>query len=193
MSLKNLFHLPARSETTRRPQDLDSEEERRSLQRKLFPEFEEDEMVGDEWINVTQRRLARVLRGIVDTDPAEAARKVIEARDSLLGAAPPSEAPTPPSMRWGSLLSTSSAERKTALQGSLDAWHSGRWQLRQELGSGSSGAVFEATDMRLGRVAIKFTHSKERKKLDREAALMQKVAHERVCHLYEYYISADEQ
>ncbi len=162
------------------------------LQEKLFPGFENDEVAGDELDDVTERRLRRLLRGIVDTDPAEAARKVIEARDSLLGESP-SEAPTPPSMRWGPLLSTSSAERQTALQGSLDAWHSGRWELGQELGSGSSGAVLLSADMRLGRVAIKFTHNEDRKKLDREAALMQKVAHERICHLYEHHISADEQ
>ena len=58
---------------------------------------------------------------------------------------------------------------------------------------GSSGAVFGSSDSRLGKVAIKFTHGEEQKKLEREAALMQRVAHEHVCKYYEHHVSPDGQ
>ena len=103
-----------------------------------------------------------------------------------------SEAATPPSHRWEPLLASDGPERRAALQGALDGWHSGRWVIKEEaLGRGSSGAVFESSDSHLGSVAIKFSHNTEPRKLVREAALMQRVAHERVCKLYEYHV-ADE-
>ena len=53
--------------------------------------------------------------------------------------------------------------------------------------------MFRSTDTRLGEIAIKFSHSDEPRKLEREAALMQRVAHERVCRLYEHHVSEDGQ
>ena len=53
--------------------------------------------------------------------------------------------------------------------------------------------MFASSDSRLGSVAIKFTLGEEQKKLEREAALMQRVAHQHVCKLFEHHVSADGQ
>ena len=63
--------------------------------------------------------------------------------------------------------------------------------LSQQLGRGSSGVVLAAEDARLGRVAIEFMHSEDRGEAEREAALMQRVAHEHVCKLFEHALIAD--
>ena len=109
----------------------------------------------------------------------------------------PHEAMTPRSARqWRALLDRSSpaAERRAALQSVLEGWHAGRWVLAEkELGHGSSGAVFGSSDSRLGKVAVKFTQGEEQKKLEREAALMQRVAHQHICKLFEHHISQDGQ
>eukprot|EP01045_Picozoa_sp_COSAG04_P001762 COSAG04_NODE_60_length_30221_cov_15.908837_9_plen_246_part_00 len=95
---------------------------------------------------------------------------------------------------WGRLLASSTPERRATLQSVLDEWRPGRWTLSEgELGRGSSGAVFQSSDSRLGHVAIKFTHGHEQNKLEREAALMQRVAHQHICKLYEHHVSADGQ
>lgn len=69
------------------------------------------------------------------------------------------------------------------------------------LGTGSSGAVFEAIDSHLGRVAIKFSYNdevhigqagKEKKKLHREVALMKRAAHEHVVKLHEHHVADEE-
>jgi serine/threonine-protein kinase len=74
----------------------------------------------------------------------------------------------------------------------LDGWRKDRWVIEeQELGRGGSGAVFRCSDSRLGQIAVKFSHSDEPRKLERETALMQRVAHERICRLYEHHVSAD--
>ena len=122
-----------------------------------------------------------------------------KARDAALASsravpAPVHEAPTPPSERWGAVLASAGPDRRLRLQTLLDTWRPQRWVIdEQELGRGSSGAVFRSTDNRLGEVAIKFSHSDQPRKLEREAALMQRVAHEHVCRLYEYHISEDGQ
>ena len=53
--------------------------------------------------------------------------------------------------------------------------------------------MFQSSDSRLGQVAIKFSHSDEPRKLEREVALMQRVAHDRICRLYERHVSTDGQ
>ena len=123
----------------------------------------------------------------------EADQKLQAAEEELqrvsLAAAAVSEMPTPPSVRWAPLLRAATGpERRQAFQTQLDKWHSGRWVIaEQELGSGSSGVVFRSSDARMGKVqvAIKFSYSDEPRKLEREAILMQVLAHERICRLYE--------
>ena len=83
-----------------------------------------------------------------------------------------------------------SAGQDKALQTVLDAWHGGRWVLVRELGRGSGGVVFESSDSRLGPVAIKFAYT-EARNLEREAALMQRVAHDRVVKLYECHVAGE--
>jgi hypothetical protein len=79
-------------------------------------------------------------------------------------------------------------ERLQLLQKAVEAWHPQRWVLRREVGRGGSGFVYQCTDARLGLIAIKFSHGREPRKLEREAALMQRVAHEGVCKLFEYQV-----
>ena len=55
----------------------------------------------------------------------------------------------------------------------------------------SSGAVVKCSDSRLGQIAVKFSYSDETRKLEREVALMQRVAHDRICRLYEYHVYDD--
>ena len=91
------------------------------------------------------------------------------------------------SVDWSTLLASSGSERQIALQAALDGWKPQRWVIAQEeLGRGSSGAVFRSTDSGVGEaVAIKFSYSEEPHKLKREAALMKRAAHERVCKIYD--------
>ena len=74
------------------------------------------------------------------------------------------------------------------LQAQLDCWRPRRWVLQHELGRGGSGLVLRATDSRLTAVAIKFrlvtTDSHE--KVEREAAILQRVRHPHVCAVEEY-------
>eukprot|EP01045_Picozoa_sp_COSAG04_P036375 COSAG04_NODE_8822_length_927_cov_1.364734_1_plen_204_part_01 len=98
-----------------------------------------------------------------------------------------------PSATGGGAASTPSPERRASLQAVLDAWRSGRWVLAEELGHGSSGVVLRSSDTRLGQVAIKFTHGADPQTLEREAALMQRVAHPHICKLYEHRASSDGQ
>lgn len=81
--------------------------------------------------------------------------------------------------------------RRAALQDVVEAWRPGRWQLSAVLGRGGSGVVFASSDTRLGRVAIKFVHNEMPEKLEREAALMQRCAHENVCKLFESQVDED--
>jgi hypothetical protein len=101
---------------------------------------------------------------------------------------PLAEGDPPQSERWTEeRLFSPTLGRHDALQSALDAWHDGRWILTEtELGRGSAGVVIRCSDRRLGSVAIKFSRVKEPKKLEREAALMQRVAHAHVCKLYEH-------
>ena len=94
---------------------------------------------------------------------------------------------------WRSLLQSTGPERHCALQAVLDSWKPHRWVIDTvELGRGSSGAVFGCTDSHRGLVAIKFVHSEEPHKLKREAALMERAAHERVCRIFEGpHVSSD--
>jgi tRNA A-37 threonylcarbamoyl transferase component Bud32 len=122
--------------------------------------------------------------------------QLIAGRDALLlstGAvlpgSPVPEGPAPHSTRWAALLfdPTRQADRLAALQRAADTWSPGRWVLAgQELGHGSSGVVVRCTDKRLGPVAIKFSIAREPLRLEREAALMQRVAHENICSLREH-------
>ena len=72
-----------------------------------------------------------------------------------------------PSLQKISLVARGPVERHhSALQAALDAWHSGRWVLDdEELGHGGNGVVFASSDSRLGKVAIKFKHGQEIKKV----------------------------
>eukprot|EP01043_Picozoa_sp_COSAG02_P039595 COSAG02_NODE_3140_length_7296_cov_180.632347_1_plen_957_part_10 len=100
----------------------------------------------------------------------------------------PSEGPTPHSARWGTVLQSEGPDRRVALQGVLDGWHKGRWVIEErELGRGAGGVVFQSSDARLGRIAVKFACSDDPRTLEREAALMQRVAHDRICRLHEHH------
>eukprot|EP01043_Picozoa_sp_COSAG02_P088013 COSAG02_NODE_25191_length_666_cov_0.992945_1_plen_181_part_10 len=125
-------------------------------------------------------------------NPRDATSALIRAREAIATAASPAvpEAQTPLSTRWDAVITSPHAEdRRSSLQAALDKWRPQRWTIEtQELGHGGSGAVFKALDSRLGVVAIKFTHSEELRKHERDAALMQRVAHAHVCRLYEHYI-----
>ena len=170
----------------------------------LREDFEEEELHGggdlrwgEELEEIDAKQLHRVLRQARVPDPRDAAEKLVTARDTIAAARSPEvpEAQTPLSTRWDVVLTSPSAEdRRATLQATLDGWRPQRWTIEpQELGHGGSGAVFKALDSRLGVVAIKFTHSEDPRKLEREAALMQRVAHAHVCQLYEYHVSEDRQ
>lgn len=173
--------------------------------RQLRDEFDDEDLDGRELLNKmsgTAKRLQKLLKGVLPTDPAEATHRLLQASGQLREAASagraqgvgsPHERSTPISQRWIAVLSSGSAADRTChLQGVLDGWRPQRWVIdQQELGRGSSGVVYRSTDRRIGEVAIKFSYSDEPRKLEREAALMQRVAHERVCRLYEYHISED--
>jgi len=175
----------------------------------LRAEFDEEDLDGKELLHKmsgTAKRLQKLLKGVLPTDPAEATQRLLQASEQLREAssagsprgAPevgsPHEALTPLSERWVAVLASAGPDRARRLQRVLDGWHPHRWVIDEhELGHGSSGAVFRSTDTRLGEIAIKFSHSDEPRKLEREAALMQRVAHERVCRLYEHHVSEDGQ
>ena len=175
----------------------------------LRAEFDEEDLDGRELLNKmsgTAKRLQKLLKGVLPTDPAEATQRLLQASEQLREAssagsprgAPevgsPHEALTPLSERWVAVLASAGPDRTRRLQRVLDGWRPDRWVIDEhELGHGSSGAVFRSTDTRLGEIAIKFSHSDEPRKLEREAALMQRVAHERVCRLYEHHVSEDGQ
>ena len=164
----------------------------------LRKEFEEEEVDGADLVNRmrgTGKRLLNLLSGLLEADPEAACRALMEARGeadvTISSPVPPvQEAQTPLSMRWAPLLERAGADRRDALQAVVDRWRSGRWTIEEkELGRGSSGAVFRSSDTRLGQmVAIKFSHSDEPRKLEREAQLMQRVAHEHICRLHEYHL-----
>jgi hypothetical protein len=175
----------------------------------LRAEFDEEDLDGKELLHKmsgTAKRLQKLLKGVLPTDPAEATQRLLQASEQLREAssagsprgAPevgsPHEALTPLSERWVAVLASAGPDRTRRLQRVLDGWRPDRWVIDEhELGHGSSGAVFRSTDTRLGEIAIKFSHSDEPRKLEREAALMQRVAHERVCRLYEHHVSEDGQ
>eukprot|EP01047_Picozoa_sp_COSAG01_P087612 COSAG01_NODE_20235_length_964_cov_1.375723_2_plen_206_part_01 len=151
----------------------------------------EGEVDGEELVSLTLKRARRILRAEVPLqDSAALAQAIITKRDALIALSAPavvSEAPTPRSTRyWRQLLfdPARQVQRHAALQAAADAWHPKRWTLEQvALGNGSSGVVFACTDRQLGQVAIKFSYAEEPQKLEREAALMQRVAHENICAL----------
>ena len=158
-------------------------------------EFVEREIEGD-GLTGNMRQVQKVLaQHVVDRYAAEAVGTLCTARDGMIGSAFSSR----PAEDWGRVLRPSAhpltgpdeAQIQAALQGAVDRWKAGRWVLSKRLGQGSSGVVLEATDARLGRVAIKFTHAEDRGKTEREAALMQRVAHEHVCRLFEHAMLAD--
>jgi hypothetical protein len=168
--------------------------------------FEEEDVDGADFIRIKPKRLQKLLRGVLPTDPAEATQRLLQASEQLReassagsprraqGVGSPHEALTPLSERWITVLASAGPDRTRRLQRVLDGWHPQRWVIdEQELGHGSSAAVFSSTDNRLGEVAIKFSRSDEPRKLEREAALMQRVAHEHVCRLYEHHVSEDGQ
>ena len=94
----------------------------------------------------------------------------------------------PQSPQWPDVLAGPADARQGALQGALEVWHAGRWVVQDELGQGGCGVVLGASDTRLGRVAIKFSMGEDARKAEREAALMQRVAHEHVCKIFEHSI-----
>jgi serine/threonine protein kinase len=158
--------------------------------------FASEEVDGEILAGYKVKHVSRILRRAAEAvqDGEALAAAIISERDVLLGLTSPAagaavpEAMTPRSTRWGELLFDYARrdERRAALQGSLGAWQPKRWKLGDELGHGSSGVVFACTDKRLGRVAIKFSHAAQPQKLEREAALMQRVAHENICALREH-------
>eukprot|EP01046_Picozoa_sp_COSAG06_P048050 COSAG06_NODE_7106_length_2631_cov_32.515798_1_plen_796_part_10 len=102
------------------------------------------------------------------------------------------------SANWNSLFADPSASKalEVAAQAVLDSWRPRRWVIQPpELGRGGSGVVFQSSDADLGpAVAIKlsYTGGDDLRVLQREARLMKRVAHERICRLYEDpYVSAD--
>eukprot|EP01043_Picozoa_sp_COSAG02_P055461 COSAG02_NODE_6430_length_3572_cov_8.968129_5_plen_273_part_01 len=100
------------------------------------------------------------------------------------------ESPTPSSKRWTPhRLMNESPERTSALQEAIEAQHARRWTLSEsELGRGGNGVVFACEDKRLGQVAIKFVQADDPQKMQREAALMQRVAHPHICKYYEHFL-----
>jgi hypothetical protein len=155
--------------------------------------FAADEIDGDELVRHNLKLVGKLLRraGVADADGALAGR-IVAGRDALLLPASPviPESPTPHSARyWTQLLfdPARQTQRLEALQRAADTWCAGRWVLAgQELGHGSSGVVVRCTDKRLGAVAIKFASAAEPQRLEREAALMQRVAHPNICSLREH-------
>jgi hypothetical protein len=154
--------------------------------------FTAEEVDGDDMVHLTLKRVGKLLRraGVADADGALAER-IVAGRDALLlPVSPVPESPTPHSARyWAQLLfdPARQTQRLEVLQCAADTWCAGRWVLGgQELGHGSSGVVVKCTDKRLGPVAIKFASAAEPQRLEREAALMQRVAHPNICSLREH-------
>eukprot|EP01046_Picozoa_sp_COSAG06_P002688 COSAG06_NODE_97_length_24284_cov_6.792270_15_plen_1556_part_00 len=154
----------------------------------LRAEFSAKDIEGDGLMG-NMKRVQRVLAQLlVDTDASEAVETLCAERDGfrssrLLG----NTSAKPAEIKWGPIMAGLAPARKIALQGALDSWQTGRWTVADPLGAGGSGVVFAAKDSRLGQVAVKFTCAGEDlRKAEREAALMQRVAHEHVCRLFEH-------
>jgi tRNA A-37 threonylcarbamoyl transferase component Bud32 len=170
--------------------------------------FSTDETDGDDLRDLKPKRLRRILeRAGLGEAATDIARVILARRDAIAqqedqaeggSSSPVAEAHPPPSLRWGPLLADRTAEGaerlREAAQAQLEELKPGRWVLELELGRGSSGAVFKSSDARLRAVAIKLSHcGDEPRRLEREAALMQRVSHERVCKLHEHHFSANQQ
>ena len=85
-----------------------------------------------------------------------------------------------------SLILAEEEGRRDHLQAAVEGWKAGRWAIKDPaVGQGGGGVVFSSSDTHLGTVALKFMHGDEPKKPQREADLMQRVAHEHVCKLHE--------
>ena len=149
----------------------------------LREELEDQDMDGEEMEEITNRRLRRFLRSACRSDPADC-EKLLHARAALVSG--------PGRAASNALLAHAVPNHlrgpKSSAQAALDRWHGGRWSLAGELGRGSSGAVFQSSDSQLGEVAIKFVQRDEPGRLEREIALLQRVAHENVCRLYEHRV-----
>ena len=94
---------------------------------------------------------------------------------------------------WASIIRKThctAEERREKLQDIAESWQSGRWKIGKELGHGGTGVVYECSDSRLSAVAIKFSFG-DRRKLVREAALMQRVSHDNIVKLHNYYLVED--
>ena len=77
------------------------------------------------------------------------------------------------------------------LRGWRGDWPPSRWEAREELGKGEerdSCVVVGVEDSRIGRIAIKFVRMSKDVRLKREAATMQRAAHENICLCYDYHV-----
>jgi hypothetical protein len=160
-----------------------------SVAMRVAAEFEAREIEGDDLLG-NMKRVERVLaQHVTDRDAAETVAQLCRVRDEM---APSATFASPrPSHDWASILASPDREEiQTSLQRAVDRWRAGRWVMSKWLGQGGSGVVLAAEDTRLGHVAIKFTCSEDRGKVEREAALMQRVAHEHVCRLFEHEVLA---
>ena len=171
-----------------------------ALAEHLTAEFVSRDVEGDGLMG-KMKRVQQVLATLLPTAAAasEAVDTLCAERDgmrssTLLGSTGSTRSVPPILMpAWQPVLAGPAGARRAALQGALEVWHAGRWVVEDELGQGGSGVVLAATDTRLGRVAVKFSLGEDARKAEREAALMQRVAHERVCRLYEHHVSEDGQ
>jgi hypothetical protein len=77
------------------------------------------------------------------------------------------------------------------LRGWRGDWPPSRWEAREELGKGEERdrcVVVGVEDSRIGRIAIKFVRMSKDVRLKREAATMQRAAHENICLCYDYHV-----
>eukprot|EP01043_Picozoa_sp_COSAG02_P044107 COSAG02_NODE_3903_length_6061_cov_2.511238_1_plen_1174_part_00 len=151
-------------------------------------QFTAHDIEGDGLLG-NMRRVEKVLAQqlLVGDGAGDAVAALCEARDAMHSSAVTPRRPHDAAQDWArTLASPEEAEVRAALQAAVEQWRAGRWVLSKQLGRGGSGVVFAAEDTRLGKVAIKFTHCAERGKLEREAALMQRVSHQHVCRMFEH-------
>jgi len=154
--------------------------------------FEEDALDGDELVYIASRtdREDRRLTRLLQTAGQTACQPFFDApmcrnaiHDMLQTACTQGQKEL---VDWGELLTSTTTKRRRELQAVCNEWMPKRLAIRDEIGHGSSGVVFSCMDMHRDMVAIKFSYSKEPKKIEREKELMDRVAHENVCRVHQY-------
>ena len=178
---------------------------------KLRTEFQCDTVDGDYMSAITSKRLQNLFVKVLDTDPATATQKVLDAREALVerraetaplqplqsaavdhvfGSGRDVPEAVTPEHALGCSFPEDPSECKSRMHARVDEWCAGRWTLTAEIGRGGTGVVYQAEDRRLRKtVALKFAliAPEHQHKVFREAVLLQKCRHPHVCAIEDYY------